>query len=439
MKKRRFRCGIVLLVCAVFLCAGCSFDVEQYLRPPATGGEQQAVQQALETYIRDSGQSDSRYTLCYPVEGEHTAAFVLCDAAGRPLQDTQQKAALALAFYAIDSAPNDIHINLLRFGEQDWVSIADVVGASSTILQVAFGDLDSDGTAELLTGWDTYNTREHQLVVFSLGQELARLSDDRLYNRLYVGDLTADGKDSLLLLRTASSGEASASHEVLVNGTLTTRGQVYLDSEIQQFTGMTLCRLADDVHGLFVEAIKGTNTAVTELLYVSSAGLQAPFCHQASRVNTVTARPAGFTMRDMDGDAVVEIPQCTLLDGYMVSDNIPEYAYRTDWMNWDYATKTWRVCMRTVMNTADGYYVALNESYGETLTTTYVQSERILTLQNTADNRPLLRLRPITQEDDSGYVTLFKAADGYAGCEVWFDEARLDMDAVRYMVARMEA
>ena len=39
-------------------------------------------------------------------------------------------------------------------------------------------------------------------------------------------------------------------------------------------------------------------------------------------------------------------------------------------------------------------------------------------------------------DDEVVYSTLFKAADGYDGCEVWYDEARLDIDTVRYMVSR---
>ena len=70
--KRRYS---ALVLALVLLCTGCSLDVDSYLRPPQVGGQQQAVQAALETYLRDSG-GDVRYTLEYPVEGDHTAAFV---------------------------------------------------------------------------------------------------------------------------------------------------------------------------------------------------------------------------------------------------------------------------------------------------------------------------------------------------------------------------
>ncbi len=436
MKKRRKQALAAVLAAVLFLCSGCSLDVEQFLRPPKTQGEQQAVQTALETYIRDSGQAGGRYTLCYPVEGDHTAAFVLCDAAGKPITDATDDAALALAFYAPFAAPTDTHINLLRREGDEWISVADVVGASADILQVAFGDLDGDGSAELLTGWDTYNSRDHRLSAFSLSQGLARLSDDHVYTRLFVGDLTADGRDSLLLLHIATDG-VTATMETLSGDTFISLGQVLLDAEIQQFNTMTLCRLADNVHGLYIDAVKGTDTAVTELIYYDEERLHAPFCNQAGQVNTVTARPAGFAMRDIDGDAQMEIPLCTLLPGYAAGESAADHAYRTDWMAWDIADNAWRVELSTVVNSADGYLVVLDEPRKETVTTTYVQNERLLTLMDAQSRRPLLRLRPMGDNEDKAYTTLFEATDGYDGCEVWYDTSSLDIDTVRYMVLRL--
>ena len=441
MKKRRRQGLAVALAAVLLLCGGCSMDVEQFLRPPKTQGEQQAVQTALETYIRDSGQADSRYTLCYPVEGEHTAAFVLCDAAGEPLADTDEDAALALAFYAIAAAPNDTHINLLRREGNEWISVADVVGASADVLQVAFGDLDGDGSAELITGWDTYNSRDRRLSVFSLSQGLACLSDDRVYTRLFVGDFSVDGRDGLLLLHIATD-EVTATLTALAGDDLIALGQVMLDKDIQQFNAMTLCRLQDGVHGLYVDAVKGIDTAVTELLYYAEERLHAPFCNQVGRFNTVTARPAGFAMRDVDGDAQVEIPQCTLLPGYAAGESAADYAYRTEWMGWDTAADEWRVKLSTVVNAADGYLVALYDPSWETVTTAYVQDERLLTLLDADTRKPILRLRPLSDhkdesDDGDAYTTLFEAADGYDGCEVWYDPTLLNIDTVRYMVSRL--
>ncbi len=435
MTRRAWMRAVALLSALVLLCTGCSMDVEQFLRPPATRGEQQAVQQALETYIRDSGYSDSQYTLCYPVEGSYTAAFILCDAAGRPL-DGGEEASLAVAFYSVGKQTSETHINLLRREEQGWVSVADTVGNTTDILQADFGDLDGDGVAELVTGWNTYNSREHYLVTFSLANNLERIAGDRLYNRLFIGKLADGDADSLVLLRVLG-GMTYATLERVADSGLESGGRVWLDSDIQQFTGMTLCRLSDGVNGLYLDAIKGTDTAVTELLYVNEQGLQAPFCNQSLRINTATVRPAGFAMRDIDGDAQVEVPFCTLLDDVAVGASMPDYAYRTEWRAWDYASGSWNARMSTVTNAADGYYIVLDRLVG-TWKTAYDAARRELTLSDHEEDKPLLRVRPVGETKDRNFSTLFEPSDGYAGCEVWFDSERLDIDAVRYMIVRME-
>ncbi len=437
--KRWYKQAMTAVLAAVLLlCTGCSLDVEQYLRPPQTHGAQQAAQQALEKYIQDSGKDGNRYTLCYPVEGEHTAAFILCDATGRPVMDEPGKATMAVAFYALDTAPNDTHIHLLHRAENEWVSIADTVGGSSAILQAAFGDLDGDGIAELVTGWDTYNTRDRRLDVFSLANGLATVAGSRVYNRLYTGALTADKRDSLVLLR-VENGAVSASLNYVTDGALYTEGQVWLDSDIQQFTGITRCQLDEDTVGLYLDAIKNTDTAITELLYIEDGMLRAPYCNQTRRLNTATARPVGFAMRDVDGDGRMEIPQCRLLDGYNAGDSTPDYAYLTDWMSWDRTTGIWSVAVSTVLNVADGYYITVDGAQREAVTTTYDEKTHRLTLLTVADAKPLVRLQPIAEEREDGYTVLFRESDEYAGCEVWFDDARLTADAVRDMVVRWEA
>ncbi len=436
MKRQNKRIIAVVLAAVLLLCTGCSLDVEQFLRPPKTHGEQQAVQKALETYLQDSGQSSRRYTLRYPVEGEHTAAFILCDASGRPERDDLSKATLAVAFYSTDSAPNDTHINLLRRQGNEWVSIADTVGGSSAILQAAFGDLDGDGMAELMTGWDAYSGRDRRLDVFSLANGLTMISGSRRYTRMFTGTMTADGRDSLVMLR-MENASVYATLSYVSDSTLYDSNQVYLDSGIQQVVGMQMGRLNNDAYGLYVDAVKDNNTLITELLYVDDGTLYAPFCQQASRLNSGTARPLDFTMRDVDGDGQIEIPQCQVLDGYDAEAALPDYAYRADWMSWG-IDAGWAVDTGTIINAADGYFITLDDVANSRFTTVYDADSRTLTLKNTESGKALLRLRPVSKNHDDEYVVLYEADDYSVGCEAWFDSTYLDLNSVRYMVAQWE-
>lgn len=425
------------------LTAGCSLDVETLLQPPRAQGEQKTVQAALETYLKDTGLAGVRYTLKYPSEGEFTSAFVLCDNQGRPTAATGEQAAYAAAFYSLASAPEETHINLLHREGTEWISVGDSVGYGADILQVAFGDMDGDGMGELLTGWSTYHSKDHRLAIFSMGDELRALSTDRVYTQWYLGDMTAAGHDSLLLLHIGTANEVTATLERMSGGHLVSGGSVRLDGYIQQFGGMTLSRLAHGVHGLYVDGIKSAGTMVTELIYYDQTGLTAPFYDKTTNMTTATARPVQFPARDIDGDAVVEIPAPRLLAEYDEGVVPHSTAYLTAWRVWDYTQKTWRVKQHAVWNTTDGYMVTLSESATQTVTTAYDATTRTLDMLTGEDGRLWLRLCAVgTQKKPPAAhmqaVELF-ASEGEEGCCVaWYDTEMLDEERVRYMVTRLK-
>lgn len=427
----------------MLLTAGCSLDVETLLQPPRAQGEQKAVQAALETYLKDTGLSGVRYTLKYPSEGEFTSAFVLCDTKGKPTVATGEQAAYAAAFYSLATAPEETHINLLHREGEEWISVGDSVGYGADILQVAFGDMDGDGMGELLTGWSTYHSKDHRLAVFSMGDELRALSTDRVYSQWYVGDITAVGHDSLLLLHIGTANEVTATLERLSGGHLVSDGSVRLDGYIQQFGGMTLSRLANGVHGLYVDGIKSAGTMVTELIYYDQTGLKAPFYDEASNMTAATARPAQFPARDVDGDAVVEIPAARLLTEHEEGVTPHATAYLTTWRVWEYTQKTWRVKQHAVWNTADGYMVTLGESAAQTITTAYDAATRTLDLLTETDGHLWLRLCAdgTQQKPPVAHMQAVKlfASEGEEGhCVAWYDTRELDEERVRYMVTRLK-
>ena len=429
---------MALLLAVALLCTGCSLDVESYLRPPQVGGQQQAVQAALETYLRDSG-GDVRYTLEYPVEGAYTAAFILCDEQGFPVTDNTT-AQTALAFYSRASAPDEPRMNRLQRSGEDWVSVADTVGEGAAIRQVAFGDLDGDGTAEMLTGWTTYSTGSYRLAVYGSDGGLTPISRDKVYSSFYVGDITAVGYDSLLLLTVGGGDRVTASLETLQDGALTTVATTPLDGGIRQFGGMTLCRLAEDVHGLFVDGFKAEDVTVTELIYYDHTGLNTPFYDPAINANTATVRMGRTAARDVDGDALVEIPHNTVLAGHSAAD---VGGTLTLWRGWDYATRTWRDGSYTLLNEADGYMVVLGDDRRTRLATAYDAATRTLSLADTVTGQDWLW---VTVGEDTPasaaqgqwmQLPLFSSGGEDSGYYAWYDPSVLTAEKIRYMITQL--
>ena len=435
---RRVRALAVLLAMALCL-GGCSLDVESFLQPPKAQGEQQAIQQALETSIRDSGKTPVRYTLQYPAEGSYTSAFILCDETGTPLADGVGSPTMAVAFYSLPGA-DETHVNLLQRTAGEWMSVGDVTGFGSRVLQVQFADLDGDNRLELITGWDTYNSREHRLVLCSLDSGLTVLSKERLYASLFVGDVTATGQEDLLLLRTAADNRVTATLTRLGNGVLSDVDTAPLDGYIQQFGALSLCRLSRGVTGLFADGVKSNGTTVTELVLYEYGKLRTPFYNPATNTTDGTARQSGLASRDVNGDGLTEIPRSQRLPGYPDEKELPDYAYLTTWRSWDYATGTWSDQLYTVVNRQDGYQVTLDETQRQGITTVYTAEQRTLSLCRETTNEVWLQLRVGSAlPAEGGYVWLYEPTEERAGCMARFDSALLSSDAVRYMVTRLDS
>ncbi len=440
MKKSGLRVA-ALLAALVLLLTGCSLDVESYLRPPRAQGDQQAVQAALDTYIRDTDGANQTYTLKYPSVGAYTSAFVLCDSHGRPVTGADSDTAdLAVVFYALDTSREETHVNLLRRDGDEWVSVGDSVGYGTEIRQVAFGDLDGDGVAELLTGWSTYNSQNHRLGVFSVATELTALSTDRVYTQLFAGDLTGVGHDSLLLLHIGSGNKVTATLETMADGRLRAVDTARLDGYIQQFGDMTLCEMGD-VRGLYVDAVKSAGTTITELICYEKGGLRTPLYDKDSNQTTVTARATGLAARDVDGDGGVEVPRCTPLPGYDEADTGVSTAWLTVWRAYDYATEQWTERLHTVVNTTDGYLVTLDEVRRQQTTTLYDGQTHTLDLVDTETDEVWLRLtageNEVSAVDGMKKVVLLAATDSMPAVTGWYDPALLDEEKVRYMVIRL--
>ncbi len=434
----RYRLMVTVLAGVLLFCTGCSLDVESFLQPPLAQEEQQKIQNALETYIRDSGNAGIRYTLQYPSEGEYTSAFILCDGNGNPVEsDTAEDVSMAVAFYEM-TASKEPHVNLLRLSGEEWVSVGDLVGVGTDVLKVSFGDLDGDGVAELLAGWSTYNSRDHRLSVMSMAEGLSMLSDDRLYTQLFVCDVEEAEYDSLLLLRIGDGNDVTATLSVLRNGALTDIDQAPLDGYIQQFGAVELCELGDRVYGVYVDAFKSGGTTVTELIYLDGSGLHTPFYNKEKGVTTATARRTGLSFQDIDGDGQIEIPISRLLpDQDAGAKGHPTTAYLTVWRHWDYLTGEWTDVMHSVVNSVDNYVVALDTSQRKGMTTRYEEESHLLTLCDTADEEAWLRIRPLAEDEklQAGYETLVAATETRSGFQVWYDEERLDMQKIRYMIS----
>ena len=142
----------------IFSLAGCStanLSKGDLLAPPKPSGEMYKIQKALEKAVK------SNVKLKYPTSGEYRSAFILKDLDGSGSEN------YCIALYAVgEEASQNIHINIIKNTEDEWVSLHDTYFASSNVEMIDFHDFTGDGVLEIIVGFNVYSGVDKQVAVF---------------------------------------------------------------------------------------------------------------------------------------------------------------------------------------------------------------------------------------------------------------------------------
>lgn len=422
----------VLLACVLLLCSGC-VDVESYLQPPRSQGQQQAVQQALETALAQ-GDGDGKYILKYPSGGDISSAFLMLDATGTPT--AADDAVMAVAFYAA-AAGERTHICLLRRENDGWLATANVEGQATDLHKVSLADLDGDGTKEVLVGWDLYSN-SYQLSVYCLDDTLTATPDAGRYTAYFAGDMNADGKEEFMLLHIGSTVTASLCSWQAARATV--MGTAALPAGVRGFEKMLLGKLTNGEDGLYLDTLLDSGSYTTVLLYWDGARLRTPL--HSGDVARIADRSPYIAVMDVDGNGVPEIPVTTrLLDSEAGVSGRGQFL--TEWYGWDIGTDTTVRQCGSIANTVDGYCIELEEEWIATLGGRYDEETRTLWLEQTGENGekvPFLIIQNTSDGETAVEGYTFEALPGNLPLRIWYETAapyRLTMEKISYMLVAL--
>ena len=443
--------AVILLVVwiAISLC-GCTaigIDVESQLRPPKNNGEQELLQNALDSYVLQNKMN--KYSLKYPSEGKYLSSFILLDEVNVPVYIAPEKlqsasswsdeaAHFCVAFYqpSIDGAK--AHIHLLQHIDGNWVSVADVEGRGDTIAQVDFADIDGDSFPELLVGWNLYNTKDKILYVYSIKGMLSVISTTEMYTSMQVTDLTGEGADDILLLSVDPFDNTLTSRLIAYReDQLTTIGDAIVDTDILTLGECISAIFSEDLRGVFLDVYKDPDTTVTELILWEDVFLWTPFYSASSQMNAMTARPFSLSCRDVDGDGVMEWPVLTdlLMGEDVTSDDV---CWKTSWYYYDPTSSSTALDFNSVANMNDGYLLRVSDAFPENFTITYHPGERVLEFLTTTEEEkiPFLKIQTTTSGKKSDLMDGFTYFDSFDSLHfaVWHNkDFSITTEEIRYL------
>ena len=347
MKPRGIIAAALSVALVLCLC-GCdtfSINTEKLITPPKLTGSMYPIGEALANSV------GGEYQLKYPQSGEYRSAIILNDVDGDGVDE-------AFAFYSTaDDEMTNMHINAIRRNGEDYESVAEHSVIAGGIERVEFCDLDSDGTSEILVGWEVYGTSEKQLCVYSLKRKTLPVLLTEKYTGFLCCDLAGRGqKDLFVHLLDTSSMTNTAALFGFESGAAQKKGSCMLDSAVKTALSPVLSKLTTGQPAVYIDEIKGAG-AVTEVVFFSGGELKNPLLDRENNIeNTRTLRASAIICKDVDSDLVLEIPVATNLPDASGAD---EMMFYTNWCGFD--GENLIIKLITVVNSIDGYYLEIPE------------------------------------------------------------------------------
>ncbi len=342
MIRKLLSLSLMFLIC--FCLCGCDFltaDTAELLSPPALSGDLKPIAEAIDDSVGSS------YVFKYPSRGEYRSAVVRKDINRDGLLET-------FAFYSTtDGETVTMNLNYICLVDGSWESVSNQQLIAGGVDKIDFCDLDNDGIMEMLVGWEIYGTSEMQLAVYSLTDNALTQRMLKRYTHFTTCDLNEDNATEVLLIN-SNTTEAlnTAALYALTQEGVTELSACELDSTAKTINQPLIAPLSSGKPAVYIDEIKGVG-AVTEVLFIEKGRLVNPLFQTDSRETVATLRSANFSVTDMNGDSIPEIPVQKDIPS-VTRSQLNEKLYLTDWCSFNGVALTSQ--KTTMINVNDGYY-----------------------------------------------------------------------------------
>ena len=353
MKRIGKALTVILAAAVLCLCTtGClSTTADELYRLPRTSERNTRIQAKIEELL------DSGLEFSAPVSGFNRQSIQQYDLDGDGNQEV-------IAFFRTEEE-KPLEIDVMKEQEGSYVVVSQIFGEGRAVDSVAYSDMDGDGTAELLVGWQM-SPSVKVLNIYSMKDFQATAIAEASYFTYVSCDLNETGGDELLLLR--EPGTENAGEAVLY--TLMEDGEVITSSAAMSIQAESIGRVqsggtADSHAAVYVDSLC-EGGLITDVFAVRDGVLYNLTTADGGENDTV--RPYTVYCSDIDRDGVMEIPR-----------PVPVYAQsETPYYTICWTTRTVRGFkmdkLFTYHNYSDGWYLVLPEEIAERITIRRVDS-----------------------------------------------------------------
>lgn len=378
-------------------------SVNDLLTPPIYYSEYEDL---VKCFKKDVG-SDTSF--CNPYNGDHRSAITLEDI-------DNDKNDEAIILYKSSSADSVPRVHIFKNNGECWNSLTDIGGYGDGVDKLIIKDLDSDGIKELIVSWSSTGSTGCNLSIIhsdennpdykEISNEFCYISDVLDADSDGVEEIFFIGQSSLLGLSQRTVKLIKLSH-----GEIVILGEAKTDANISGYASIKTEKLTETSPlKIYLDAFKGENQMITELIYWNSETLsiEVPFFDEETMANTSTLRNEQIECRDINNDGSLEIPVQYHTDS-RIQNIDSEVIPLTSWI--DYADGKTIVVDRSFVNLKDGYMLMIDEGKENQIRVRGYSSEKIWAVSDSDDDICIIMNVPKQRwnnENFDNYILVFE-------------------------------
>lgn len=352
--------GLTALLC--LLLSGCFFrTVDELYAIPQPPKDYEALQARLGEVVAQGGEYAA------PLTGEMIQSVQLQDLDGDGKQE-------AIAFFRMASEEKPLKIYIFRQIGQEYETFAVIEGAGAAINCVDYVQLDDGPFKEVVVSWQM-TAQVHSLTAYSVGREQVEELVRTDYDSYKLFDLDQDNQQELIVFRTAA-GNVPQAELYDYDGALTRTSVAPLsvgayvgaDGTVKSeyLTSVQTGYLTDRVPAVFASSSYGENGSITDVFAIRDGELKNVTLDGETGESGETVRfYTPVTVRDINGDGVMEIPQPVPLVDYRITTDTVSF-WLIHWRQFD-VQGTAEAVFTTYHNERDGWYFILPDEWENSL------------------------------------------------------------------------
>lgn len=352
---KRFFGALLAALALMGTLSGCSLNLAASPEDLYTLPQLPAEYAELNHAIRQLIEAGAEYAA--PTAGTNLQPLQLVDLDGDGREE-------ALAFLRRGSDERALKIYIYERTESGYTQSAVIEGSGTAVYSVDYRDLDGDGHQEILVSWKV-GPEVQALSVFTLRLGTPRELMNSSYIRYAAADLDGDGREEILTFRSDEQGAGTADYYAWTNdSSLAPAGMARLSMTMAELSaGQVLSgTLRGGEPAVFATGVSDSRIQVTDILALRQGELGNLTVSDSTGVSREIYRYLGLFPTDIDGDGVTELP----VPADLLASGDAESGCRVIWRSYD-AAGTGKDALSTYHALADGWYLTLPESWGDSL------------------------------------------------------------------------